>query len=922
MGQYLRMGQVEDVVRKYHSFNSLDREAKIAAVKDPTNNSFLFEDHFDGLANANSRWASEAPKLLGKSEEERGAIAAGYYDNVIAPLYKLQGVEPIARDLWMKEAYSGALKYDASQAYHTPLVHGLLGGVAGGIADIFHASATTVNALNLPIAVMGDSLKHGDMTPLTGVYNAYRRMQQNGIAKTITEMGEEAPVAGHISQLYKGIADYGNFWHDITPNRTLTEKATSWIVEQAAQLPLIIATDGASEMGIGALKLGGETMPIVRNLTEALASTKTGRFASKLLVQGTSGLAYGELTLPDEQKTPESLAKNALTWMAMGAGFELFGKGIGKASEFLPKGAGREEALAAEKEAELGKEGLRTASSSEKWDAHLDQMASTIAAGGVPYQRSIIDAALIHAREMEGMDEETTQAIRKMLSEEKDPAEYKTLFSSVQMIQDYLKEKGLTLKGMDLDGPEYKEMIEHFDSLIAKAADEINLRVPDIREQAAAEMTEKAMQTPEGNAEYQAIKEKLIEQYKSVPDGAKKAEELAQIEFKKRREKFIAKQAEETKQTGPYNHPTPPILPEGAEPLPANLRGSKTNYAFGAGNNFRVIFEDPRDQAAYVIGGTGKSASHQDFVDYYKKSFPQGSELDMRKHGLDIRAKIKAMAKDWKGEEGKKKILKVPSTVPKPVRLPPIETARKVTKSSFEYGKGGKPTGYSLSISFDWNVAKDNALKARGSANWKEYADSFDNDDDRAEAQDLATELQKYFNPFKDTGLKFERSGRNDHTNFLAFMYHYREQLPPPLAAKVEEVLRYSPKMAEILGKSPTPKRMAEFGQEMNNHVSFLMQSKWYQDLNQRNVFRSSTPSLQERTQWQRDVILDVHKREQKLAATLYPGKSAVMKGARERYLVTIRKLQADELHAFDHQNAYKVADAMEKKRVLTGWEY
>ena len=266
------MGQEAQVARvrqQYRSINSLNREAKATAVKDLSLNPFLFDDPFDGLTNSLYRWTQEAPKFA--EAPNKLQVASQYYDEVLAPLYERIGT-PMAKDIWMRNAWSNGLSYKPEQSYHSDFVHGLLEGPAEFLKEGGQAGKTVMNLLGMPIKAFADSFHHGDYTGITGFQNLainfHNRVKEGGVLHAIEATGEDAPgIVGAWGRFDKGISDYASFWHDVTPNRTFTEKATSFVAESAMMLPLYIATGSAAEEGVGLVIKAGEGVPYVQNLT-------------------------------------------------------------------------------------------------------------------------------------------------------------------------------------------------------------------------------------------------------------------------------------------------------------------------------------------------------------------------------------------------------------------------------------------------------------------------------------------------------------------------------------------------------------------------------------------------------------------------------------------------------------------------------
>ena len=834
IGGYLQQTQIANLKQKYTNFNSLKASEKVEAVKDLSLNPFLFEDTSDGLANSMWRWKTEAPTFTNKSAQEKEAIASQYYDQVLKPLYEHGGAAPLSRENWLRNAWSTALTYDTSQTYRAPLLKGILEGMDSTISEVANVGRTMANIGRMPIVAYADSVKRGDLTGLTGFYNLYVNMHNRiakegtatGIAKTIEATGEKNVLGFGSSKWLHDIASSEEFWKNVSPEKSFTEKATSFTVENAMLLPLFDGISEATKLGIGLVKDAGVGVPYMENLTKVLQASKPGQMAATMLVHGTEGLIYGDLTRDTDDK--QNAWKDALQFAAFGTLFSVAGHGIGKLKDLMPDGPEKDIMEADEKKAFLGMQGKREATPEEYLQAYREHLSSVMAAGGRPAVNSILETALAHVAldEDSGLSEDEKQKFWQSKMDE-DPAGWKSVAANRTIIQQFLKTQGWKLT--KLDSSQWADLEGFLNGQVDKAAEEIDLHVPEVQTMKGRTLLEEYMKTPEGKAEYQQELQKAQETLKDHPGAAEKAPLLAEDVMMKRRIKAVQKAAEVKTVVGPENTKANMTAPVGVELLPASLRGSKPKYNYGAGNTFGLQFDDPRDLAAYVLGNKGKSAAHEQFLTYYKSQFPDATDAQIAEHSARVRAFIKSQAKDWT-DDGSDKNIRVGSTVP--VELDPAIARRRV-KSSYERDTKGKVTGYTLSIKHDWVAAKDELAKAKGGKNspkfWQKYVDELTtNDDDVLGAKALAEDLRDYFNPTKKYGLQFEKSntGGGDWTNFLGYIYSYKDKLPTAVRNRLEEILVNSPKMSKLLGSKPTVEKLESFAQAMQNHVDIFLRSR------------------------------------------------------------------------------------------------
>jgi len=919
-----REDTVAGIQQKYHSFNSLKREAKIKAVGDTSLNPFLFDDKSDGIANVYSRWAQQAPAFKDKDEATRNALASKFYDELLGPIYQHAGATPMRKDLWMANAWSQALKYKPEDSYKPSDIQAIMKGVHTLIGEPAKGGRTLVNMMGLAVGSGIDESKHGHQMGFANMaLNAVNRVQQaGGVLKAAEETTRVTPFFGGWSKWLKDVGNYNDFWHDVQPDRDFKEKVLSWTAEQAGMLPMYIMA--------GEVAGGVKGIPLISNLTEATNASKAGKLVAHLLTNGTEGAAFGAMTM-ESGDGPKEIAKQALNFAAFGTLFHLAGGPAKKLTEFLPGGAERKAMEKAGEIARLGSIGKRFATYEEALNTHHKIIANQLAAGGRPVANSIMEEALSHVRLMEhlypgGVEDAEHSAYTKALHE-KDPVRYGAVFSNAQMIRTWLGNRGLRLT--DLTKEQSEELGNWIQEQIQVAGEKINEHVEPVAQQGAAKMASEHINTPDGQEEYQKVLAKYQEQFKNVPDGAKKAEAMAQKEFIEKRQRAMEKQTDAQEVEGIGNAHK---MPDGVDSLPPGLRGSKPKYSYGTGNTFDLSFEDPRDLAGYVITGEGKSAAHEDFTEYYTKTHPDMTPVSLRAHGLKLRAMMKERAKNWDGEG--KKIIHIPSTYTgeaAPKEMPATITGSRLRRvQRYSHDIRGNVIGYSMSYNFDWDKANFKLAKSQGYKGekkpnnkfWEDYVNYHfqDNDDYESAVQSFVRDIREHLNPLKRAKLEFEKEGDTDYTNFLGFMYHFRDNLPKPVADKVEEALVNSPKMQGILrSKEVTETQLEHFGQAINNHVAMFMRSKWYLEHGEKNVFRSSQPGLTTKTKWQSDVLMDMQARETKMANQFFPGRSKAMQEAKTRYLRVLESMHTTERGAFNKSEEAVLSASMERTKLLEG---
>ena len=804
-------GQQEQAISKirqqYASFDNATKDAKISAVKDLSHNPYLFNDPFDGLNNNLWRWSQQAPAFASRSNSEREQIASRWYDEQIAPFYAAMKADPPSKKEWLDQAWGQALKFDPSQAYHTPLIHGLINGFESGMSSLARSGQTAFSLFGIPLRTYTDALKSPSLAPLAGWHNlalnVLNRPSGTSMIGAALKFGSEAPGLGKLASWDKEAADYFSFWHDITPNRTWTEKASSFIADNALQLPLFIGASKAAEMGLNLVSRIGEAgasgFPTIANLTKTLGATKTGQFAAKLLTLGGEGLAYGSVSRDLDDKS--GAWKDALNFMAMGSVFSVFGKKASKLIDILPEGSEDHKVmLDAEQVADLGMQGKRKASPEEILGFHRQNIAGVAAAGGHPAVSAVFEEALHHVRmnEQEGWTPETWIAwIHQHM--QGDSVRYHSVFSTVAMMRQWLKDNGTSIAKIDEelargDSKTHDAFMEFLGSQVSQAIDEMGIHVSPVTDSEAERRADQYEKSEQGQQELKGLLQNGV-----PPDQAKK----------------------------------------------------------------QVRAKAVKDQKGFV-----------------------------------------EKAEDARNVQGPANVAKTQEKM-KPAQHEPLLKRQ----GRYVYDKEGKAIGYQMSVGFDWKLAAEKAssdkgwkgTKAASDEFWKNFISLYDGDN--LDHDSFAQDLKSYFDPLKNKDLQWEKGSGDDHTNFFGFMYHFRDKLPGPVADKLQEILIESPKIQKILNsRRITEDQLEHFGQAVANHVEMFMRSKWYLENGERHVFRSTKPTIEGNTKWQRDLILDMQKRELRGAGEYFPGRTKAAQQARKAYQDALKIIHQDELAAFDAQ--------------------
>jgi len=197
----------------------------------------------------------------------------------------------------------------------------------------------------------------------------------------------------------------------------------------------------------------------------------------------------------------------------------------------------------------------------------------------------------------------------------------------VTLIHTYLKDKGLMLKDLDPNGPEFESLIGFLHAQAKQAGDEIDLHVGDVQGMKAGQLSDDFRKTPEGQQMFKEELAKQQEKFANHPGGAEKAKVVAEVETRKKWAKAVEKAVEEREVTGPANvannQPKKIVLPD---PKLAKQRtesryeydnkGNVTAYSMGISFDWKVA----REAAAETKGGDDTTKFWNEYVDTLAKN--------------------------------------------------------------------------------------------------------------------------------------------------------------------------------------------------------------------------------------------------------------------------------------------------------------
>ena len=538
--------KLDAIKQKYSSVSNLQKADKIEALKDTKLNPHLLDDPYDSVANSLHRWTTLAAKAQSGNytPEQKAAIAGNYYDKEVAPFYAAMKTQGMPKDLWMKEAYGAATKFNIDHFYLGGMTNGFLSGGASAQAQLARAGVFAVNALGMAVKTGNDLIRAGmlkspggpgsDPRMVQAWHNSLLHMQtvdtekygNKGYFDTAEAVTKDIPILGAVSKWLSDDSNQSEFWHDLTPTKGFAATASSMTAETVTTLPLFMALGGITK----SLAIGAKAIPYVENLTNVLSKIPGGNAVAGMLTAGGEGLAYGYLTRPNEDK--DKAWQDALSFAALHTIFSLPGiaKEIGEARTGPRKTTSLGDELRANhgddddsgggggnspldkyethnKNLELMvNENKRPATAAERYEAHKGEVANNIAATGVLGQKSITEAAFDHIKSQES-DNLSRDQIRAHNAEllKNDPASASPMLSMASYIRGLLGDRKLS--ELKEGSKNFKYIQDRVSKLIVDAAHSMDSNVD-------------------------TVKETISNQASKIAEGAKAQKALARIEQK------------------------------------------------------------------------------------------------------------------------------------------------------------------------------------------------------------------------------------------------------------------------------------------------------------------------------------------------------------------------------------------------------
>ncbi len=489
------------------------RAQKIEALKNPHLNPYKLIDPYDGLANSLHRWKTVAndATLSHYTEEQKTAVASHYYDKMIAPMYGGMKIAPMSKELWLKQAYKEATNYNIEDSYNNSIVHSLAHGWNEGLPSLARAGQYVYNTLGnaIPDAVQ----LYKNQVAERALPDTQRKAllarpwheQAADLHNQITAVRHDSKLSELVNKGTQRQTDEHEFWAAALPNYDgWLNHATSFVAEQAAQLPMYVAMGEGSGVAKGS------------NLTAELMATTAGKRVFGYLMAGTEGYAYGKATRKQEDKA--QAWQDAVGFSVFHGLFNVAGMGTKKLGDVV-QGVAKDAVERRAAKLELAQQGLRPATDAERYEDHKKEVGNNLIVAGVPGQQAIYVEALRHVGEMQdsGLSRAAVKEHELKLMNE-DPARYGPVLSAAKFIRSILGDKKLS--AIEAGSEDFKFLSARLNQLIMDAGSSLNTHVEGVQEQAATKIAKEAS-TPGTKRTLEFYKAKVMAELAKDPAAAK-----------------------------------------------------------------------------------------------------------------------------------------------------------------------------------------------------------------------------------------------------------------------------------------------------------------------------------------------------------------------------------------------------------------
>lgn len=788
-------------------------------------NPLMFADPLDRQAGVYAKAVRivKNPKFEALNPEQKNQILSNYYKTYVAPSYTVSHLQPPEHDMWVRHMQNPDDRMGVHDFYLNR--RGELDAYSDAKSAGLSASASALHTMaNIVHGAVAAGIKTDQK--VFGLKPFFNAPDNASWKQKLVNL--EAKAADPVMKMSQDAIDTADFWFAARPTKGFSEKAGSFVGEQAVQLPLYEAIGGLRAIGLaasGADKLlragqaaeGAGAFTKAANLTRRLAATTAGRFVGKRIAEA-SDAYIGDVV---QQSKPEDRTRDMLVFMGFGAGIE----GLAGGGKLIARNVMKR------------------------------KLAQDVAVGGLPYVEAVTDQAahelnnniLGHdaaGNEIKAEDHHTHEELDAAMSvaHEADPIKHSAVMAQKVSLISIAKEKygdgavwkNLTKSKQDAVRAEHAKRI-------SEAVEELPLHVPEVQQHEIAESIKTDIQlSPQLQQTYAQLNELGKDVGITVESGTARAEnegiknESGARSIQKATQK--SKQAVET-----VKLKTPEELvayrPEERtrtreESYFGNLTDSG-NMRYNSGEQgYNITFENPVDKVLYrLTSGTdkAKAAREHDIGRLLKYFDGTKSREQLFAMGAQVREQLSAQIKDRRP-----KFDSDPSV--QSFKMPSMNKYQ----ASIKVAKEVSPRDY-VSFKVDSLSYLKNGFSGRAKASNQTLEKFLDGMDDHDFAQEVSDQMGNQ--------IKFEKP-----YDLMLWAYHHGDELPKPVKDKVFNYLHDE-------DPSLTHEQLRKEAAVLDHHIEMLAYSGKLDT--EGNVFKSTvTHDYANRTQYQAKLMQDVSVQE------------------------------------------------------------
>ncbi|HEY1645809.1 MAG TPA: hypothetical protein VGF75_05570 [Candidatus Saccharimonadales bacterium] len=805
----------------------LQQRARITQVSSSTNKDPLSaKDPLDRQAGvyAKALRIVNNPKFKNGSPRLKEDVLNTYYNNYVIPAYTWANVAAPHPDVWKKGVLSGSMSVDdfyLNRGHGADAASDLKSTILNTGASASRFFGNFINGA-IVAGVKADEHVFG----LKAYFNAPKseldaKAANDPRARLALQEREFLHGANGLMKENQAAIDSANFWFEMRPSKTFSEKTGSFVGEQAAQLPLYEAMSAvrlSAETATIDKVLAGAAAPTAAsgrvaqaaNFTRRLAATSAGRFIGRRLGEAADGYITSAIQNQDSKQS----AASAMSFVVLGT----MGEGL-------------------EATAKITRTAMKR------------QLAHDVSIGGLPYVKAVGDQAMHEMSEgIIGHDaagneikvppgtkpEDIHAAVEHVL--QNDPVKAKAVTAAKISLSQIAREMhGEGTLWRNLSHSQRDAVRLEYAKRTAEAAEEIPIHVPEVaHHEAQQSIKESVAQSPKAKQTIDAINTLGKDVGITVENAVVQTEQDAVKDKTGVRSVQGAtyKAANVTREF--HQEIKNPVKRE--DVIFNELRHSG-NLRYNSGDQaYNVKFASKVDKALYnlnVRAGTDMAKNRTRMLNQaedlkrLRSYFPGKSDQDIYAMAQDVKAQLDAEIKERRPrynadpEEGNV--------------LFPAKYEESVTAA-----KEPEPRHY-VSFKVDALAPMRNTFNkaaAKSSQSLESYLKGMDNADFVEEVKDQTGHAIHFEKPF----------------DLMLWAFHNSDDIPKAVSNKI---------LGWLKDEDPTQtiESLRKQAKILDHHIELLAYSGRLDS--EGNVFRSTvTSAWKDRTRWQRELLQDVSTEE------------------------------------------------------------